>query len=100
MGACTWRESRNTRGSTASRLDRDRARRDTTMKRAILLAVLLQANLAGAVFKCVDTKGVTRIGETPPEECTSVVMYEVRPNGAVIRKIDPTPSPDQVKSRQ
>ena len=70
------------------------------MKRAILLAVLLQANLAGAVFKCVDAKGVTRIGETPPDECTSVVMYELRPNGSVLRTIDPTPSPDQVKARQ
>jgi hypothetical protein len=70
------------------------------MKRAILLAVLLHASVAGAVYKCVDLKGVTRIGETPPEECIAVVMYEIRPNGTVIRKIDPTPSPEQVKSRQ
>ena len=70
------------------------------MKRAILLAVLLQASLAGAAFKCVDAKGVTRIGETPPDECASVVMYEMRPNGTVLRKIDPSPSPDQIKARQ
>jgi hypothetical protein len=70
------------------------------MKRAILVALLLQANLAGAVFKCVDPKGVTRIGETPPDECASVVMYELRANGSVLRAIDPTPSPDQLKARQ
>jgi hypothetical protein len=70
------------------------------MKRAILLALLLQANLAGAVFKCVDEKGVTRIGETPPDECASVVMYELRANGTVLRKVDPTPTPDQVKVKQ
>jgi chromosome segregation ATPase len=69
------------------------------MKRAILLAILLHASVAGAVFKCVDLKGVTRIGETPPDECNAVVMYEIRPNGSVARKIDPTPSPDQVKAR-
>ena len=70
------------------------------MKRLILLAILLQAPLAGAVFKCVDTKGLTRIGETPPDECANVVMYELRPNGSVLRKIDPTPTADQLKVRQ
>lgn len=70
------------------------------MKRAILLALLLQANVAGAVFKCVDAKGLTRIGETPPDECSSVVMYELRDNGSVLRRIDPSPTPDQLKVRQ
>ena len=69
------------------------------MRTTIILAasLLLHAPLAGAVYKCVDEKGVTRIGETPPDECAKVVMYEVKPNGQVIRRIDPTPSPEQLQ---
>lgn len=63
----------------------------------ILAAALLYVPLAGAVYKCVDEKGITRIGETPPDECAKVVMYEVKPNGQVIRKIDPTPTAEQVQ---
>ena len=70
------------------------------MKTTILLAFVLQAGLAGAVYKCVDAKGVTRIGETPPEECTSVVMYEIRPNGTVLRKIDPALTPEQLQAKR
>ena len=69
------------------------------MRKAILLAALLHAPFAGAVFKCVDPKGLTRIGETPPDECANVVMYELRSNGSVLRRIDPTPSADEVKAR-
>src|SRR3954463_13791545 len=68
-----------------------------TMKKAIFLAALLHAPFAGAAYKCVDDKGLTRIGDTPPEQCANVVMYEIKPNGAVIRRIDPTPTPEQVK---
>lgn len=69
------------------------------MKNTIFLAAMLvlHAPLAGAAFKCVDEKGLTRIGDTPPEQCGNVVMYEIKPNGTVIRKIDPTPSPEQLK---
>ena len=69
------------------------------MRTTIILAAaaLLHAPLAGAVYKCVDEKGITRIGETPPDECARVVMYEVKPNGQVIRKIDPTPTPEQLQ---
>ncbi len=63
----------------------------------IVAAALLYAPLAGAVYKCVDEKGITRIGETPPDECAKVVMYEVKPSGQVIRRIDPTPTPEQLQ---
>lgn len=66
-------------------------------KTIVLAAALLYAPFAGAVYKCVDEKGITRIGETPPDECAKVVMYEVKPNGQVIRRIDPTPTPDQLQ---
>ena len=68
------------------------------MKRAIFLATaLLYVPLAGAVYKCVDEKGLTRIGDTPPDQCANVVMYEVTTTGKVLRKIDPTPSADSLK---
>jgi len=68
------------------------------MRTTIILAVaLMHAPIAGAVYKCVDEKGITRIGETPPDECAKVVMYEVKPNGQVIRKIDPTPTAEQLQ---
>lgn len=66
-------------------------------KTIILAAALMYAPFAGAVYKCVDEKGITRIGETPPDECAKVVMYEVTPGGQVIRKIDPTPTAEQVQ---
>ena len=68
--------------------------------RLILLAAasLLAAPLAGAAYKCVNEKGVTLIGDTPPDGCEHVEMYEVSPGGKVLRKIDPTPSPDQLKA--
>lgn len=69
------------------------------MKRlaAVVLAAAF-APAAGAAYKCVDAKGLTHIGDTPPDACATVVMYEVRPNGTVIRKIDPTPTPEQAKA--
>src|SRR4051812_13557368 len=68
------------------------------MKNLALCIALLYAPFAGAAYKCVDEKGVTHIGDTPPERCASVLMYEIKPNGSVIRKIDPTPSPEQAKA--
>ena len=71
-----------------------------TITRTLGIAVsLLFAGSAGAVYKCVDERGVTRIGDTPPEQCTNVVMYEVSTSGTVLRKIDPSLTPDQVKAR-
>jgi hypothetical protein len=73
---------------------------DKRMRRMFLLLAVAFATSAGATFKCVDPKGVTRIGDTPPEECGNVVIYEISPSGAVIKKIDPTPTPEQVKALQ
>lgn len=68
------------------------------MRKAILLAALLaQAPFAGAAFKCVDDTGRTRIGDTPPEQCANVVVYEISSSGKVLKQIAPTPSPDTVK---
>lgn len=67
--------------------------------RLLLVLALVAAPAAHAAFKCKDEKGVTHIGDTPPAACASVVMYEVTPSGTVLRKIDPTPTGDQLKAR-
>lgn len=64
-----------------------------------LLALAL-ASPAFAAYKCVDEKGVTHIGETPPDECAKVVMYEISRGGQVLRKIDPSLTAEQVKARK
>jgi len=66
----------------------------------IAAAVSLWVPFAGAAFKCVDGKGVTHIGDTPPAGCAAVMMYEVTPSGKVIRAIEPTPTPEQLKTLQ
>jgi hypothetical protein len=65
-----------------------------------LLAAAFFAPMAGAAYKCVDEKGITHIGDTPPAGCATVVMYEINRSGAVLRKIDPTPTPEQMKARE
>ena len=70
------------------------------MKTKILLILaMLAAPAAHAAFKCKDEKGVTHVGDTPPAACANVVMYEVSRSGTVLRKIDPTPTGDEVKAR-
>jgi len=69
------------------------------MKKLCLAVALLYAPLTHAAFKCVDERGVTLFGDTPPAGCANVVMYEVAPGGTVLRKIDPTPTPEQLKVR-
>lgn len=65
----------------------------------VLLGMLIAAaTTAGATYKCVNEKGVTLIGDTPPDGCERVEMYEMSPSGHVIRKIDPTPTPEQQKA--
>ena len=59
------------------------------MKKLILCMAALYAPLAGAAYKCVDEKGVTHIGDTPPAGCANVVMYETSPGGMTLRKIEP-----------
>ncbi|HET7728940.1 MAG TPA: DUF4124 domain-containing protein [Usitatibacter sp.] len=68
------------------------------MKRIALCIAALYVPLAGAAYKCVDEKGIAHYGDTPPAGCAAVVMYEVKPNGTVIRRIDPTPTPEQAQT--
>lgn len=70
------------------------------MKRLLILAMVAFVPAAMASYKCVDEKGVTRIGDTPPPECDHVPMYEMSSAGSILRRIDPTLSPDQLKNRQ
>ena len=70
------------------------------MKKIYLLLAALYLPAAGAAYKCVDEKGFTHIGDTEPAACTNVMMYEVSKSGAVIRSIEPTPTPEQVKVKR
>jgi hypothetical protein len=69
------------------------------MKRTIMLAAILYAPFAVAEYKCVDARGLTHVGDTPPAACADVVMYEISKSGRVLQKIDPTPTPEQLKTR-
>ena len=70
------------------------------MKRTCLLIALLAATHAAAAYKCVDEKGKTHVGDTPPAGCANVVMYEFNRAGQILRQIDPTLTPEQVKQKQ
>jgi chromosome segregation ATPase len=70
-----------------------------TRKLCLLLALALCAPAAQAAFRCVDEKGRTHIGDTPPAGCKNVVMYEVTRGGTVLRKIDPSLTEEQVRAR-
>ena len=70
------------------------------MKTLFLVVAALWASAAGAAYKCVDEKGVTHFGDTPPAGCATVVMYEIGKSGNILRKIDPTPTAEQVKAQQ
>jgi hypothetical protein len=72
----------------------------TTRKLCLLAALTLAATSAGAAFRCVDEKGRTHIGDTPPPGCANVVMYEVTRGGTVIRTIQPTMTEEQWKAKQ
>ena len=69
------------------------------MRMIVLVIAALFAPAAGAAYKCVDGKGVTHFGDTPPPGCADVVMYEIGKNGQVLRRIDPTPTEEQIKAR-
>ena len=69
------------------------------MKKLCVALALVYAPLAQATYKCVDEHGTTLFGDTPPAGCAHVVMYELAPSGIVLRKIDPTPTPEQLKAR-
>ena len=71
------------------------------MRKTLCIAIAAFATTgAGAAYRCVDAKGITHIGDTPPPGCSSVMMYEVSPSGKVLRSIEPTLTPEQVKARQ
>ena len=70
------------------------------MKKLLFLLVALAASDALAAFRCVDEKGITHIGDTPPAACSKVPMFEISRSGSVLRKIDPTPSAEEVKLRE
>lgn len=70
------------------------------MKRTCLLIAVLTATHAGAAFKCVDERGITHVGDTPPPGCAKVLMYEINRTGQVLREIPPTLTPEQVKQKQ
>jgi Domain of unknown function (DUF4124) len=67
--------------------------------RKLLVLALLFAPGVEATYKCTDKGGRTHIGDTPPAQCAEVVMYETSASGTVLRKIDPTPSADEVKAK-
>ena len=69
------------------------------VKTLCLAVALAFAPGAFAAYKCVDEKGITRIGETPPEECANVPMHEISRSGQVMRTIAPSLTPEQVKAQ-
>lgn len=69
------------------------------MRMLWILIAALAAPWAQAAYRCVDEKGITHIGDTPPIACSKVPMYEIGRTGAVLRKIDPTPTPEELKRR-
>jgi prefoldin subunit 5 len=70
------------------------------MKRTWLLVAALTATHAGAAYKCVDERGLTHVGDTPPAGCAKVLMYEINRSGQVIREIPPTLTPEQARHKQ
>jgi hypothetical protein len=70
------------------------------MKRTCLLVALFAATHAGAVYRCVDEKGFTHVGDTPPPGCANVVMQEINSAGTVVRTIDPTLTPEQARQKE
>lgn len=70
----------------------------TTMKKLCLLIAIAFAPAAGAAYKCVDERGLTHVGDTPPSGCAKVMMYEVTRSGKVIREIPPTMTEEQIKA--
>ena len=71
------------------------------MKRTIAcLAIALHVPLAWATYRCVDERGLTLVGDTPPAGCANVPMYEIGNTGKVLRRIEPTPTPEQLKVLQ
>jgi hypothetical protein len=71
---------------------------DVTTKILLILA-LAATPAAHAAFKCKDEKGLTHFGDTPPAACANVPMYETTRSGTIIRRIEPTPTGEQLKAK-
>lgn len=71
-----------------------------TKNLCLMLAFVLAAPAAHAAFRCVDEKGRTHIGDTPPAGCANVLMYEVTRGGTIIRKIEPSLTEEQMRARE
>lgn len=67
------------------------------MRRIAGLILALGAGSAAAAFRCVDEHGLTHFGDVPPASCANVVVYELDKMGMVVRRIDPTPTPEQLR---
>lgn len=70
------------------------------MKKSLILVAALFATHAGAAYKCVDEKGKTHVGDTPPAGCANVLMHEVSRSGQILRSIEPTMTPEQLKVKE
>lgn len=69
------------------------------MKSLLTLTLLLLALPSAADYKCKDERGITHIGDIPPPGCANVVMYEITKSGQVLRRIEPTLTPEQLKAK-
>ena len=69
------------------------------MRIVLIVTVLAWSASAHAAFKCVDEKGHTQIGDTPPPACANVTTYEINSSGGVIRKIEPPSQKAPVDTR-
>lgn len=70
------------------------------MKRFLLVAAALASLPSAAAFRCVDEKGVTHIGDQPPPACAKVPVTETSRSGKVLRRIEPTLTPEQAAARE
>ena len=70
------------------------------MTRLLILLAVLALPSAHAAYRCVDPKGITHIGDTPPPGCATVMMYEVTPKGKVLREIPPSLTTEQIKAKE
>jgi chromosome segregation ATPase len=70
-----------------------------TMKKIAVLLAALYLPAAGAAYRCVDEKGQRHVGDTPPPGCATVPMEEFK-GSKVLRVIEPTLTPEQVKAKE
>jgi uncharacterized protein DUF4124 len=52
-------------------------------------AAILGSGPVWGAYKCVDERGKAHFQDTPPAECSNVVIYEVTASGTVVRRIEP-----------